>query len=82
MVMAKTPTAAVSQTLGGAVSIRGVSKVHHATDGREILALSEVDLDLAPGEFVSLVGPSGCGKSTLLRLICTFRNLIHSDRSP
>jgi NitT/TauT family transport system ATP-binding protein len=28
-----------------------------------------VDLDIAPGAFVSLIGPSGCGKSTLLRLI-------------
>ncbi|MDT7663173.1 MAG: NitT/TauT family transport system ATP-binding protein [Pseudonocardiales bacterium] len=31
-------------------------------------ALTEVDLTVAPGEFVSVVGPSGCGKSTLLRL--------------
>lgn len=32
-------------------------------------ALSNVDLAVRPGEFVSLVGPSGCGKSTLLRVI-------------
>lgn len=32
-------------------------------------ALSEIDLTLHGGEFVSLVGPSGCGKSTILRLI-------------
>ena len=32
-------------------------------------ALTDIDLSIAPGEFVSLIGPSGCGKSTLLRLI-------------
>ncbi|WP_245923889.1 ABC transporter ATP-binding protein [Paractinoplanes atraurantiacus] len=35
----------------------------------EVTALSEVDLTVGDGEFVSLIGPSGCGKSTLLRLI-------------
>jgi NitT/TauT family transport system ATP-binding protein len=34
-----------------------------------VRALSPISLDLAPGEFVSIVGPSGCGKSTLLRLV-------------
>jgi NitT/TauT family transport system ATP-binding protein len=32
-------------------------------------ALTDIDLSLSPGDFVSLIGPSGCGKSTLLRLI-------------
>ena len=33
------------------------------------LVLNDIDLQVNPGEFVSLVGPSGCGKSTLLRVI-------------
>src|SRR5438034_287901 len=37
--------------------------------GGQTHALSRVSLDIAPGEFVSLLGPSGCGKSTLLRLV-------------
>jgi NitT/TauT family transport system ATP-binding protein len=50
------------------VSIRGVSK-RFATKGDDVVALSDVDLAVAPGEFVCLIGPSGCGKSTLLNLV-------------
>lgn len=35
----------------------------------EVQALDEVNLDIATGEFISIVGPSGCGKSTLLRIV-------------
>src|SRR5207247_1079236 len=48
-----------------AVSLKGISKQFHAG----VTALDGIDLDVEPGEFVSLIGPSGCGKSTLLRII-------------
>ena len=35
----------------------------------QVRALHEIDLEIRPGELVSLIGPSGCGKSTLLRLL-------------
>ncbi len=52
-----------------AVDLRGVGKVFPVRGGGETVALQDIDLDIAPTEFVSLIGPSGCGKSTLLRVI-------------
>lgn len=41
----------------------------YSTSGREpVVALSDIDMTVRAGEFVSVVGPSGCGKSTLLRV--------------
>lgn len=50
------------------VSLKQVSKVYR-TDKIETLALSNINLDVARGEFLSIMGPSGCGKSTLLNVL-------------
>ncbi|MEU8239901.1 ABC transporter ATP-binding protein [Actinoplanes missouriensis] len=52
-----------------AVHVENVTKVFNQGRSDEVTALSDVDLSIGQGEFVSLIGPSGCGKSTLLRLI-------------
>ena len=50
------------------IKLENVNKVYR-TERVETLALENINLDVAPGEFVSVMGPSGCGKSTLLNLI-------------
>jgi len=51
------------------VRISAVDKTFSRGDRVVTRALEGIDLDVARGEFISLIGPSGCGKSTLLRIV-------------
>ena len=55
------------------VSIQNVSK-HF---GSQVIAVDDVTLDIAEGEFFALLGPSGCGKTTLLRMLAGFELPTH-----
>ena len=57
-----------------AVDVRKASLVYNPLQA-PVHALSEVDLTIKPGEFVSLIGPSGCGKTTLLRVIADLEHI-------
>ena len=50
------------------IRLENITKIFY-TDEIETHALAGVELDIAPGEFVSIAGPSGCGKSTLLSIL-------------
>jgi NitT/TauT family transport system ATP-binding protein len=58
----------VAQRRGAAVDIVALQKEFVSGQAR-IAAIENINLSIAPGEFVCIVGPSGCGKSTLLRIL-------------
>ena len=53
-----------SAALPAKLSVRGLTKYYD-----ELEVLSDIGVDVADGEFVSIVGPSGCGKTTFLRIV-------------
>jgi NitT/TauT family transport system ATP-binding protein len=55
----------------GAITMRRVD-IHFGEGTTAVRALSGIDLDIRPGEFVSILGPSGCGKSTIIGAVAGF----------
>ena len=66
---AETRAVAVPPAATPAVSLRGLTKEFGGTR-----VVDGIDLDVAAGEFFSLLGPSGCGKTTTLRMIAGFND--------
>ena len=68
----------VSGREAGSMALR-IAAVHKTYDQLE--AIREVSLDVADGEFVSVLGPSGCGKSTLLMMVAGLVDIIRGGIS-
>lgn len=51
------------------VALKDIAQRFVTPTGQTVSALSEINLDIYPNEFISIIGPSGCGKSTLLRIV-------------
>ncbi|OIJ23860.1 ABC transporter ATP-binding protein [Nocardioides luteus] len=60
-------TKATPDPPSGSVTIKGLTKTYG-----QATAVDGLDLEIRPGEFISLLGPSGCGKTTTLRMIAGF----------
>ncbi|MGL5080800.1 MAG: ABC transporter ATP-binding protein [Microcoleaceae cyanobacterium] len=58
--------------MNSAVKLTNVSKSFTGNQGKTVLAVDNINLEIFQGEFFSLLGPSGCGKTTTLRMIAGF----------
>src|SRR5260221_14147515 len=56
----------------GAIKVSNVGQIFR-TGAQEVVALTDISLEVKPGRFVVLFGPSGCGKSTLLMMMAGLR---------
>ncbi|PKL10919.1 MAG: polyamine ABC transporter ATP-binding protein [Spirochaetae bacterium HGW-Spirochaetae-8] len=54
------------------VQLKNLTKTFTTATRGEVKAVQQVNIDIQPGEFFTLLGPSGCGKTTLLRMIAGF----------
>jgi NitT/TauT family transport system ATP-binding protein len=73
---AHSPTSAPARS--AAIEMRGI-EIHFGDGKTAVRAVSQFDLDVAPGEFVSVLGPSGCGKSTLIGAVAGFTPISAGD---
>jgi len=55
------------------IRLQGISATFHHERRGDITAVNDLDLDVSPGEFLTLLGSSGCGKTTTLRMIAGFQ---------
>ena len=77
-------TATAAPATGRAVeplplTIRNVRKVYSSRGRESFEAVKGMDMDIRPGELISLLGPSGCGKTTTLRMIAGLETVTSGD---
>jgi iron(III) transport system ATP-binding protein len=63
----------MSATNSVGIVLQRVSAAFRSPEGSEVAAVRDVDLEVSPGELLTLLGPSGCGKTTTLRMIAGFQ---------
>jgi iron(III) transport system ATP-binding protein len=65
--------ATAAEAVAGSLRLEALTKTFASRTGT-VTAVDSVSLDVAPGEFITLLGPSGCGKTTTLRMVAGFED--------